>query len=827
MSPTVESESSSLSASVDSTLASNVSLGSPVAVDFQDWGYKRATRADFAVRHLNLHVNPGEHVLLLGASGIGKSTLLEGAAGLLGVSEESADEDGGVSEGRLLIDGAEAVSQRGRCALMLQDPDSQAVLQRVGDNVAFGLENLGVPQSDIWPIVRTSLEAVGLGDVELHRSTSHLSGGQMQRLALAGALAMKPGVLLLDEPTANLDPDGAAQVVKAVHGVLAESASTVIMVEHRAQLWLDLIDRVVILGRADDTDSVAILADDEPAVVFNRTDLDFDALGIWVPTKYSASRKQRESARSLLAGEQQRSGRVQGDSLLYAVGLSIGRKSVIASDINVEFHAGEITALVGTNGAGKSTLALSLAGLLKPLAGSVVASDVLRESTNGLLDADPQKWSSSHLAHRISYVFQNPEHQFARSSVLDEVMLGLTVGGVEEHEAEAQAHDLLARFGLDRYARANPYTLSGGEKRRLTVAAALACAPKVVILDEPTFGQDRRTWLEMVRLIADLVRTEVSIIVVTHDEELVEVLNARVIRLGEADGSSPTESSDCASVPAPKEYVRVTPIVERTEPVKPASRSRVIATLNPSMRMIGAFLATIPMLFSLDLASAGISLALEFILFAISGISPCRVVRSAWPVFIGAPGSALAVFLYGKAGGAVLWSFGMIHVTERSLMLGGATALRVLAIGIPAIVLILGVDSTDLADSFSQVLHLPDRFVYGGLAGMRLFTVIQEDWSALSASRRSRGLGDGSKVRAFFPQVFALLVLSIRRSTSLATAMEARGFGGITPRTHARLSSVHARDMVFLGICLAIPVVALIASWNLGYFAFMGDTAIT
>ena len=179
-------------------------------------------------RNLNLYVPAGQHVLLLGASGIGKSTILAAAAGLIGAASSGSaaassasatagaqDEEGGQSEGEVLIGGRAAREARGECALMLQDPDSQAVLQRVGDNVAFGLENIGTSPDLIWGKTRDGLAQMGLADMELHHSTAHLSGGQMQRLALAGAVVMEPGVLRLDEPTANLDPEGAEQVVTA------------------------------------------------------------------------------------------------------------------------------------------------------------------------------------------------------------------------------------------------------------------------------------------------------------------------------------------------------------------------------------------------------------------------------------------------------------------------------------------------------------------------------------------------------------------------------------------------------------------------------------
>lgn len=512
-------------------------------------------------------------MLLLGASGIGKSTILEGAAGLLGGEENAertemtadgtmltTDAEGGVTEGRVLVDDVPVTRARGRIGLVLQDPDAQAIFQRLGDNVAFGPENLNVPRDQIWQRVRDGLRAVGLEGVQLHRSTLHLSGGQMQRLALAGALAMRPGVLLLDEPTANLDPDGVTQVVDAVRDVLDTYHSTMVLVEHRAGPWIDMIDRVVVLGLETDEQQSAriaqqgdeeevdrggfkrtvVVADGTPDEVFRDPGLDFAELGIWLPDRYR--RPEDEIVRIHTDDEPPYDPSVgTGQVLLSARDLSIGRDGkAIAEHIDLDFTAGQITALVGANGAGKSTLSLTLAGLLEPVRGQVQASAQLAADADG--DA-PIAWKSTELASRISYVFQNPEHQFARGSVLEEVMLGPLRTGCSEAEAERRARELLTRFRLIQYAHQNPYTLSGGEKRRLTVASALAAAPRVLILDEPTFGQDRRTWMQIVRLIHGLRGDGVSIIVVTHDRELVTALGARLVELtppiGQGSGRRP------------------------------------------------------------------------------------------------------------------------------------------------------------------------------------------------------------------------------------------------------------------------------------------------
>lgn len=889
--------------------ANKASKANNAELRFENWGYRHASRRAFAVRGLDLTIKAGQRVLLLGASGIGKSTILSGAAGLIGNdfvaknsakdsvenSEDSAksqqttlveDADGGVSEGCVLVDGVPVRRARGRVGLVLQDPDAQAIFQRLGDNVAFGPENMNVPRGEIWDRVRKSLKEVGLDGLQLHRSTSHLSGGQMQRLALAGALAMQPSVLLLDEPTANLDPDGTQQIVGAVRAVLDSTHATMVLVEHHAEPWIDMIDRVVVLGLENDEaangkdangetvhsetvhdDDIAraassrtvIVADGTPDEVFNRTDLDFEDLGIWLPERYKKNVKSSANESFVINSsanaessekyyENCNPAEGYGEVLLSTKDLAISHNSEpIARHINLEFKVGQITALVGANGAGKSTLSLTLAGLLPAVSGEVVASDALAQGANG---TDPMKWKSPDLAKRISYVFQNPEHQFACGSVLDEVMLGPLRTGVSADEARAKAQELLKRFRLARYAKANPYTLSGGEKRRLTVAASLAAAPRVLILDEPTFGQDRKTWLQIIRLIASLRSEGVSIIVVTHDRELVEALGARLVELvpdakaeaaemsaaevsaaeaksTEALAVKSTEAKSSEALSATTgatdiSRIKVSAVNNRDEEAKLSSRSPLLASINPVFRIFGAFAASIPLLFTLDCVSASVALLLEFVIFACIKLPPWRVIRLSWPVWVGAPTSALTVLLYGKSGGNTWFQWWLMHATDRSAMLAVATSLRILAIGVPSIVMVIGLDATDLADAFSQVLHLPDRFVYGGLAGIRLFGVLQDDWAALTASRRSRGLGDEHRVRAFFPQSFALLVLSIRRSTTLATAMEARGFGGVGARSHARVSRVRARDWWIFAVCAIVPSVAVAAALYFGTFAFLG-----
>ncbi|GAA4206586.1 ABC transporter ATP-binding protein [Actinocatenispora rupis] len=464
------------------------------------FSWRHAGRTAWAVRDVDLHVEAGERVLLLGPSGAGKSTLLAGIAGLLPA-------DTGERTGEILLDGAPPAGTR-RPGFLFQDPETQLVMARCGDDVAFGLENHGTPVDRIWPRVTETLATVGFPH-PLDRSTDALSGGEQQRLALAGVLAPNPGLLLLDEPTANLDPAGAALVRAAIGRVLADGRTGMILVEHRVAEALPLVDRVVVLAAGG-----GIEVDGPPEKVFAEHGDSLAAQGVWVPGHGPAPRTAR---------------RTGGDPLVSAVGLGYrhpGAPTPALSDVDLTVAAGEALAVLGHNGSGKSTLALLLGGLLAPGVGSVVAHDALSPPAK-----PPHRWRAAALTSRIGSVFQNPEHQFVTGRVRDELALGPRRVGRTAAEVDAVVTELLERLRLTHLAGANPYTLSGGEQRRLSVATALATAPSLLVLDEPTFGQDLRTWRETVALLGGLADDGRGLAVVTHDEDLVAALADRTVTL--------------------------------------------------------------------------------------------------------------------------------------------------------------------------------------------------------------------------------------------------------------------------------------------------------
>ncbi|MEA5457223.1 ABC transporter ATP-binding protein [Sinomonas sp. JGH33] len=489
----------------------------PAGVRARGWGWRHAGRKAFAVSGLDLDIAPGERVLLLGASGAGKSTLLHALAGVLGAAEE------GEEHGELTVDGVPAPSARGRAGLVLQDPESQIAMARVGDEVAFGCENLAVPRDEIWPRVHRALADVGL-DLPLDRPTAALSGGQKQRLALAGILAMEPGLVLLDEPTANLDPEGVEEVREAVQRSLDRTGATLVVVEHRVSVWSGLVDRVVVLGAGG-----GLLADGPPERVLADAGVRrrLAAAGVWVPGWHPLTGE--EPAKPLRPANG--GGELHGGSLLRAEGLAVGRSPKlppVVGGIDLALREGHATSVTGPNGAGKSTLALTLAGLLPAVGGRLTALPPLALGAS----SSPHRWRSSELVSRIGTVFQEPEHQFLTPRVLDELEFGpRRVAKLSEKDVRRIVDGLLERLRLERLAGANPFTLSGGEKRRLSVATMLATSPRILVLDEPTFGQDALTWAELVRLLADLLAQGTALLAVTHDEDFTTALSDTVYRV--------------------------------------------------------------------------------------------------------------------------------------------------------------------------------------------------------------------------------------------------------------------------------------------------------
>jgi len=423
-----------------------------------------------ALVDVSLSLEPGEAVLVLGPSGSGKSTLLRALAGLV------PHFHGGRFSGRVDVAGLDTrvtppAELAGTVATLFQDPEDQVVMARVEHEVAFGLENLGAAPDEIRPCTLDSLGAVGAAALA-SRPTYELSSGELQRVCFASALALRPQLLLLDEPTSQVDPDGAAALV----GHALDAGAAVFVTEHRTERVLDAVDRVLFVedGRLLlDADAAAArewLARERPAWVADAEPPPKAAVGDAVVSVERAS---------------------------FAYG-----ERVVVDRASLELRRGEIVALTGPNGSGKTTLAKLAAGLLEPRAGAV------------------------RRAGRAAYLSQDPGRYLTRDRADEEVALG--IGG-----DVARARHWLAAVGLAGLEHRHPRDLSSGERERLALAAVLAVEPDLLVLDEPTRGVDPNRKAELAELLRAAAPTRATL-VVTHDATFATSVAHRTVRLGES-----------------------------------------------------------------------------------------------------------------------------------------------------------------------------------------------------------------------------------------------------------------------------------------------------
>lgn len=440
----------------------------------------------------------------------------------------------------------------GGAALLLQDPGAGQVAETVGRDIAFGMENRAVPRTAIWPRVRSLVGRIGLSVGQEHRVAA-LSGGESQRVGLAGSLASADGLLLLDEPTSMLDPDAAARVRDSVADAVADRALTLVVAEHRLDGWLPLVDRLVVVAggrmvadlpvRGGRLDAHAPGPDGAADLV-----RDLTSWGVWLPgvpeptpwpvaadvcaphsralVDASAWSGSRASAR-----ERETSSPVAGGAALLrvkdvAVARDRPRRGAVASVVHcrveADLVAGQVQAVLGASGVGKSTLLAALAGLRRPVGGVVEALPPLAREAS----THPHRWTSRQVATRVGYVPQRPQASVIGGTCRASLLATARALG---RDAERRGDALMEQLGLGSVADRSPYRLSGGEARRLALATAVVHGPDLLLLDEPTVGQDRDAWAAVAGVIEAAARAGVAVVVATHDDLLADLAARRIV----------------------------------------------------------------------------------------------------------------------------------------------------------------------------------------------------------------------------------------------------------------------------------------------------------
>ncbi len=501
-------------------------------IEFKDFSFQYFSQAEPTLHDINLTIYKGEKVLIVGPSGSGKSTMAHCINGLIpfaytGEMKGSLKVAGKETKDSTIFDLSESVGT------VLQDSDGQFVGLTVGEDIAFALENNCRPQDEMKEIVQNVADIVDMGKL-LSSSPHELSGGQKQRVAFAGVMVDNVEVLLFDEPLANLDPATGKTAIDLIDRIKKEYNKTVVIIEHRLEdvLYRD-VDRIVVVS---DGRIVADMGPDELISSDILTDLGIREPLYATALKYAGVKvtpdihpghiytldidRVKEPLRRWFEERPARVPKAEKEDILTAEGICFQyeKKRKILKDVSFNIKAGEMVSIVGTNGAGKSTLAKVICGFVKQDQGSLFFEGQSMDD-----------WTIKERAERIGYVMQSPNQMICKPMIYDEVALGLRLHGVPEDQIEPKVEKALKICGLAPFRKWPVSALSFGQKKRVTIASILVMDPKVLILDEPTAGQDYRHYTEIMEFLKSLNEQGVTIIMITHDMHLMLEYTPHVI----------------------------------------------------------------------------------------------------------------------------------------------------------------------------------------------------------------------------------------------------------------------------------------------------------
>ena len=510
-------------------------------ISFNQFTFQYDAQAEATLKDISFDIAKGEKVLILGPSGSGKSTLAQCLNGIIPNIHK------GQAQGQVRIDGQDIFKQSiydksQLVSTVLQDPDGQFIGLTVAEDLAFALENDCADQSEMKDKVALWAERLDLTSLLNHRPQD-LSGGQKQRVSLAGVLIDESPILLFDEPLANLDPKSGQETIDLIDKIHKEVGATTIIIEHRLEdVLYRPVDRILLVnegellfnGSPDELLSSKLLLENgirEPLYVTVLRQLGFDTRSAQNLSQLDALDLSDLALPDRVLKDKKDS---SSDSILKVEGLSVsyGDNPAIIEDLSFSLKKGERLAIVGKNGAGKSTLAKALCGFVP---------------SQGKLTYEGQDISQDSIAERserIGFVLQNPNQMISQTMIFDEVALGLRLRGIEEAEVEERVHEVLKTCGLYSFRKWPISALSFGQKKRVTIASILVLKPEIIILDEPTAGQDYKTYTDIMTFLDSLQKQGHTIVMITHDMQLMLEYSDRCLVVVEgkviADGNPVT-----------------------------------------------------------------------------------------------------------------------------------------------------------------------------------------------------------------------------------------------------------------------------------------------
>ena len=507
-------------------------------IEFNDFSFQYRAQAKPTLKNINLRIYEGEKVLIVGPSGCGKSTISNCINGLVPFKYE------GKIDGSLKINNKESkdlsiFELSNMVGTVLQDPDGQFIGLTVGEDIAFKLENDCINQNEMKEAVKKAAKLVSI-DNHLNSSPQKLSGGQKQRVSLAGGMVGAPDILLFDEPLASLDPSTGKKTIELIDEIKKATNKTIIIIEHRLEDVLHCdVDRIVVVNDG------MIIADEKPSELLCKETL--KEIGIREPLYLSALKYAGCHIKSDMHVENINTINVEecvnklntwaenikeDESLpgeetileLKDIDFKYNDGKQILKNISFKIHKGEMISIVGRNGAGKSTISKLICGFYNPNKG-----DILYNGRSILKDSIKER------SEKIGMVMQNPNQMISKTMIFDEVALGLKVRGINEEKIKEKVYDTLKICGLYEFRNWPISALSYGQKKRVTIASMLVLNPEVLILDEPTAGQDFKHYTEIMEFLCDLNKQGITIIMITHDMHLMLEYTNRAIVLCEGE----------------------------------------------------------------------------------------------------------------------------------------------------------------------------------------------------------------------------------------------------------------------------------------------------
>ena len=776
------------------------------------FSYDRGT--SWALDGVSLTVHAGERLCLVGPNGSGKSTLARLIAGLTAP-------DGGevtllgqrVHEAGPNADAYRA-ARRG-IGMVFQNPEDQLVTTVLEDDVAFGLENLGLERGLISERIVDSLQAVGLANLRQSDPT-RMSGGQQQRAAIAGMLAMNPAMLVLDEPTAMLDESARAEVMRILDDLQARG-TTIVHVTHHPDETVHA-DRIVHM-EAGRIVGVTAAVDNRPPLAEAVSQSETEG-GIGTeaapcrPTNDSPRQREREDGSELPLlsdgiGD-------MTDPIIRVSHLTYrypSAKRAVIDDLSFTIARGETVALMGVNGSGKSTLVRMLCALTAPTAGSIEVAGVPVASTGkrgrNVRPKSANRKQLAQLRRHVGYVMQHPEHQLFADTVAEDVAYGPRNQGLGETEVADRVRESLELLHIGHLADRSPFDLSGGQQRLAAIAGVLACNPDVLIMDEPTASLDAQAKKRIHELLRMLKSRGVTVLIITHDWEEAEQIADRVVRMPIA-GAAGAESISATETAFPAESV---------SPDKPAHS--VIHRLDPRVKMVG-FLAAMFTMFAVNTPTQlALGIAITLAVIAAARLNPLRVLESIHPILI-LLGLMGVVNLFVVRTGTPVVVLGPLSITDQGVTIAVLYACRFALVIILGAVFLTTTTPTAMTDAFDTLIsplnrlgiHAQEIALVMSLA-LRFIPTLTDETRAIVDAQSARGgsIETGSlarRIKAMSAIIVPIFAGTLRHADNLSLALDARCYEEGIRRTHWRALTIAARDLVFAAAVI-VYIAAIIA----------------